>query len=377
MRLAGEEARHMNHDYVGTEHILLALVADESGEATKLFHVFGIEQSVIRNGIESLVQRGSQPVTSREIPLTPRAQAALDYARQEALSVNEKLVDTEHLLLGLMREPDGVAGHVLVNLGLHPADLRAEALRIRISLMKIVERAVRPVRASVVRKRKMREELFAHLTAIYEQELAQLGDPAAALATAERRFGESADLACELDRALPYYERTSQFVERYVLYRAPETATRYSLRLAGHTLVMLLVTLGLVFGGVWLRYGWTADVQTLLRVFAAIVLLTPPAQFAVGLAYIKMRDALWGAFGNRKSLGRALALAILIAVVAELYLMGVAGVARLDLAAAIDAARLGGMIAVISAAAFAVLAYLSGPTEIRDTQWALLDIEAA
>jgi uncharacterized membrane protein YraQ (UPF0718 family) len=95
------------------------------------------------------------------------------------------------------------------------------------------------------------------------------------------------------------------------------------------------------------------------------------------LAYIKMRDAMWGAFGSRKSIARVFVLDVLIAGVAQLYLMGIAAVARLDFSAALDAAGQGGMIAVISAIAFAILAYISGPGEIRDTQWALLEIESA
>jgi hypothetical protein len=139
----------------------------------------------------------------------------------------------------------------------------------------------------------------------------------------------------------------------------------------------LAAALGIVTGGVALRYGWTNDVETLARVLGAVVVLTPPAQFVIGLAYIKLRDAMWGAFGSRKSPGRVLVLAMLIAAVAQIYLMGVAAVIRMDLSVALDAARLGGIIAVISAASFAVLAYIGGPGEIRDTQWALLEIEAA
>jgi len=126
-----------------------------------------------------------------------------------------------------------------------------------------------------------------------------------------------------------------------------------------------------------LRFGRTEDVRTLARVLGAILVLTPPAQFVVGLAYVKLRDAMWGAFGSRKSAGRVLLLGLLIAAVAQLYLMGVAAVIRMDLSVALDAARFAGIVAVTYAVLFAVLAYIGGPGEIRDTQWALLEIEAA
>jgi hypothetical protein len=301
----------------------------------------------------------------------------LEFAREEAQAVNQTQIDVEHVLLGLLHDPEGVAGLLLRKLGVNPQELRAEVLKTRFSLMKIVERAVRPVRASIVRKRKMREELFAHLTAIYEQELARLGDPNAAVDEAARRFGEPAELADQLQSALPYYERISYFTEKWVLYRAPESVPRYSLRLAGYTSFLLAVILSLVTGGVFLRYGWVDDVQTLARVLGAIVLLTPPAQFVVTIVYVKIRDALWGAFGSRKSFARALLLSVVIAAVAQAYLMGVAAAARWDLGAAVEAARLSGIISLISGIAFVVLAYLSGPSEIRDTQWALLDVETA
>jgi ATP-dependent Clp protease ATP-binding subunit ClpC len=374
LQLAREEARQLNHDYVGTEHVLLGLIAEDSSVAAHLLRAQGVEANTIRRGVESLVQRGTQPVTSSELTLTPRAKQAIEYAHDEALAVNQKRADAEHLLLGLMREPDGVAGQLLQTFGIKPQELRAEALRSRLHLMKIVERAVRPVRACIAQKRKMREELFAHLTAIYEQELTRLHDSATACVEATRRFGESRELAEELQSALPRYESIRYFMERWIRYRAPESAARYALRLAGYTFVLLAAILGLVTLGIYLGYGWIEDVKTLARVLGAIVLLTPPAQFVVTLLYIKLRDAMWGAFGNRKSLARVLACTAFIAAVAEFYLMGVAGVARSDLSVALEAARLGGLIGVISGIAFVVLAYFNGQSEIRDSQWALLDI---
>jgi Clp amino terminal domain, pathogenicity island component len=377
LAIAADEARSFNHEYVGTEHVLLGLVAEPSGVARDVLAAMGVDVAQIRGEIERLAQRGSEPASAGALPHTPRTKQVIDYAREEAQSVGQKVVDAEHLLIALLREPDGVAGVVLKNLGVKANQLRAEALRTRIELMKIVERSVRPVPSSTPRKRKMREELLAHLSTIYEEELARSGQPAFAFKEAARRFGAPGELAQEFQASLPIHERISNFMERFVAYRAPESAGRYSLRLAWHTFALLAVLLAIVTGGIALRYGWTDDLKTLARVLGAIAVLTPPAQFVIGLAYIKLRDAMWGAFGSRKSRGRVLVLAVLIAAVAQLYLMGIAAVIRMDLSTALDAARFGAVIAVISAVAFAVLAYIGGHREIRDTQWALLEIEAA
>jgi hypothetical protein len=244
-------------------------------------------------------------------------------------------------------------------------------------MMKVVERSVRPVRASIVRKRKMREELFAHLSAVFEDELARLGDPKLALECAARRLGESTELARELEDSLPAYERFSAFVERWLQYRAPESAARYCLRQSGYTFCLLLAIFAIVTLGVFAGYGWIAAVQLMVRVFVAILLLTPPLQFVVSWAVIKMRDAMFGAFGSRKSPGRVLALGVLIAVAAEVYLMGVATLARMDFSVGLEAARVAGVISIVAAIGFGAIAYCTGRETIRDTQWALLDIETA
>jgi ATP-dependent Clp protease ATP-binding subunit ClpC len=370
---ADDEARSFHHDYIGTEHLLLGILAEESGMASDVLKSTGVEVAAVRGEIEKLVERGAANAGPRKLPLTPRAQAAIDYAGDEARTFRETTVGTEHLLLGLLREPDGVAGQVLRNLGIKPDEIRAEVFRARVRLMKIVERAVRPVRASVGRKRKMREELLAHLTAIYDEELERLKNPAAAADEAAKRFGEPLELAHEIELALPLHERLNYFVERWALYRAPESAAHFSMRMGVYTFYLLAVILSTVAAAIYLRYGWIEEVQTLVRVFTAIVLLTPPAQFAVWLSYIKMRDAMWGAFGSRRSLVRVVMFNLLIAIVAQLYLLGVAAGSQLDLGAVMKA----GVVGAITAIVFFLIARLSGPTEIRDTHWALLDLESA
>jgi hypothetical protein len=291
--------------------------------------------------------------------------------------MNEKCIGPEHLFLGLVHDQSGVACQVLLNLGIRRAELRNEVFNVRLALMKFVERAVRPVRASTPRKRRMREELLAHLTAIYDQELARIHDSRAALKTAAERFGDPADLARELQSALPAHERVSYFVERFFQYRAPESAARYSFRMAVHSFVGLTVVLSTVSFALFLRYGWTPEVSTLSRVFAAIVFATPPAQFVVWLGYIKMRDALWGVFGSPKSLMRVITIDALLATVATIYLLAITAVTRLG---GFDAMRdvlwTCNWMSLLAAASLLALARMSGPNEIRDTLWAFVDVDA-
>lgn len=200
-------------------------------------------------------------------------------------SVNEKCIAPEHLLLGLVREETGVACQVLLNLGVRPNELRAEVLKIRLAQMQIVERTVRPVHGSTTRKRKIREELLAHLSAIYDQELARLHNPPAALKVAAERFGDSRELAQELEAALPYHERLSYFIEkpflRWFAWRAPESVAKYSLRQAVVTFCILAIVFTMLAAGMVLRYGWIEDVRRLVGVLTSILVITPPAQFVL------------------------------------------------------------------------------------------------
>ena len=181
MDSAEKEARGLQHDYVGTEHILLGLLQEGASPVADVLQTFGLDAAKIRREIERLVQRGAQPVGALKLPLTPRSTRVLEYAAAEARFMNEEFVGSEHLLMGLFRTADGVAGQVLRNLGLELEQLVAEIFRIRVMQMKTVERAVRPVRAGTVWKRKTREELLSHLTAIYVEERPRLQDPKAAM----------------------------------------------------------------------------------------------------------------------------------------------------------------------------------------------------
>jgi ATP-dependent Clp protease ATP-binding subunit ClpC len=130
MQLANEEAQRFRHGYIGTEHILLGLLAEGSGVAATVLNNLGIDLSKIRLEVEKVVQYGREGVTANKLPLTPRAKKVIEYAVEEARSVNHNGFGTEHLLLGLLREWEGVAAQVLMNLGVHPDDVREKVVKL-------------------------------------------------------------------------------------------------------------------------------------------------------------------------------------------------------------------------------------------------------
>jgi hypothetical protein len=377
LALANETARSFNHAYVGTEHILLGLIEESSAGFSEVLETFGIDAGRIRAEIDKLVTRGSEPVTLKTLPLTPRARQAIDHAHTETRLMGESCVSPEHLFLGLMNEPLGVACQVLLNLGVNRHDLTKEVFKVRLAQMKIVERIVRPVRASTPRKRKMREELSAHLSTIYDQELARLHRPEAALSAAAERFGNPEELTHQLQAALPTRERLDYFAESWFAWRAPESVARYALRQSLLSFAILAGVFSLVFAGIILRYGWFRDVWTVIRVLTSLALLTPPAQFVFTFAWIKMRDSLWGVFGSRKSFVRVFLYGVVIAFVVMAAFIAFAWSANWSLSVTIDTLPLAVVAGVAAAAATYIAVRASGATTIRDTLWAMLDTEAA
>jgi hypothetical protein len=140
---------------------------------------------------------------------------------------------------------------------------------------------------------------------------------------------------------------------------------------------VLASVIPLLFAGIIVRYGWFDDVWTLIRVLTSIMLLTPPVQFVFTFAWIKMRDSLWGVFGSRKSVLRALLYEVAIAVVVMAAFVGLACTARWNHSAAIDSVPLAGAAGAIFAFVSYIFVRVSGPATIRDTLWAMLDTEAA
>ncbi|MBI4576833.1 MAG: ATP-dependent Clp protease ATP-binding subunit [Planctomycetes bacterium] len=130
MGLARQEAQRFNHEYIGTEHILLGLVQEGSGVAANVLKNLGVELTKIRHEVERIVQSGPSMVTMGQLPFTPRAKKVLELSVEEASNLGHNYIGTEHLLLGLIRENDGVAAQVLLNMGLKLEDVRDEVLEL-------------------------------------------------------------------------------------------------------------------------------------------------------------------------------------------------------------------------------------------------------
>ena len=247
---------------------------------------------------------------------------------------------------------------------------------VRLTAYKTVERAVRPVRAGIHRKRRMRDELLAHLSGIYQQELERVNDPAIAIREAAKRFGDPTELSRRLESSLPYRERFNYHEERIFGWRPPEHATRWMLRL---TLGMFTLLAGLLLISLPIavaRFGWNGPLLWIaLRPVVAMTVIAPIDQFLLGSFYYQMRDSIWGVFGSRKSqvnaiLLGALSAAVIVASGAVFFLI-------------IDRDRVGtiltglAFIGPLCGAYFYVMARYHGRIEIADTNWACLDISPA
>jgi ATP-dependent Clp protease ATP-binding subunit ClpC len=128
MRLANQEAKRLNHQYIGTEHILLGLLKDGSGVAASVLINCDVTSGKVRLQVEDIVEPGPDIVIMGKLPQTPRARKVIEHSLNEARGLNHRWVGTAHLLMGLMRERDGIAANVLMNLGLELGDVRAAVL---------------------------------------------------------------------------------------------------------------------------------------------------------------------------------------------------------------------------------------------------------
>src|SRR5438309_7556589 len=132
MQLANQEAQRFNHEYIGTEHILLGLVKEGQGVAANVLKNLDVDLRKIRLEIEKFVVEYASPESegTAKLPHTPRAMKVIEYSMEEARNLNHNYVGTEHILLGLLREQEGVAAQVLMNLGLKLEDVREEVLNL-------------------------------------------------------------------------------------------------------------------------------------------------------------------------------------------------------------------------------------------------------
>jgi ATP-dependent Clp protease ATP-binding subunit ClpA len=128
LALANQEAQRLNHDYIGTEHILLGLVKEGSGLGAETIKSFGLELRKVRLEVEKLIKNGPQPVVSGKLPQTPRSKKVIEFAILESRGLYHDYVGTEHLLLGLLRETGGIAYAALSLLGLSHDQVRARII---------------------------------------------------------------------------------------------------------------------------------------------------------------------------------------------------------------------------------------------------------
>ncbi|MDQ3513614.1 MAG: AAA family ATPase, partial [Chloroflexota bacterium] len=129
LTLAQEEAQRFNHNYIGTEHLLLGLVREGDGVAARVLSNMGVQLPKVRSAVEFIIGRGETMVMG-DIGLTPRAKKVIELAVDEARRLNHHYIGTEHLLLGLVREGEGIAAGVLESLGVNLEKVRAQVMQV-------------------------------------------------------------------------------------------------------------------------------------------------------------------------------------------------------------------------------------------------------
>jgi ATP-dependent Clp protease ATP-binding subunit ClpA len=157
VKLAQQEARRLDHDHIGTEHVLLGLLGEPQSIGAKALVALGLSLEAVRTDVERIIGRGKQAPTGH-IPFTPRAKKVLEMSLREALKLHHNYIGTEHIVLGLVREGEGVAAKILVASGANLPEVRQEVLRLLAS--GVADRAgVEPPK----------ERLIADIEALYEE----------------------------------------------------------------------------------------------------------------------------------------------------------------------------------------------------------------
>jgi ATP-dependent Clp protease ATP-binding subunit ClpC len=128
--LAQDEARALRHNYIGTEHILLGLLREEEGLAARVLESLDITVEEVRAQVARIIGPGDEPIVSGQIPFTPRAKKVLELSLREALSLKHNHIGTEHILLGLVRENEGVAARILLEFDADAEKIRNEIMRV-------------------------------------------------------------------------------------------------------------------------------------------------------------------------------------------------------------------------------------------------------
>jgi ATP-dependent Clp protease ATP-binding subunit ClpA len=194
--LAQEEARMLNHNYIGTEHLLLGLVHEGHGVAARALESLGISLEAVRQQVEQIIGRGSQDPAGH-IPFTPRAKKVIELAQRESDALGHGHIDTEHLLLGLVREGRGVAAQVLAELG---GDLNS----VRQMVVLLLPRQAGTGAVSAPPRRGKRER-----NRLVDDALARVGPVDQRLAALERWTGLAPDVD-DLDQEIAHIRREKE-----------------------------------------------------------------------------------------------------------------------------------------------------------------------
>jgi hypothetical protein len=128
--LAQDEARALKHNYIGTEHILLGLLREEEGLAARVLESLKITTEEVRAQVARIIGTGDEPVVGGQIPFTPRAKKVLELSLREAMALRDSYIGTEHILLGIARENEGVASRILLDFGVDAEKIRDATIRV-------------------------------------------------------------------------------------------------------------------------------------------------------------------------------------------------------------------------------------------------------
>jgi ATP-dependent Clp protease ATP-binding subunit ClpC len=194
--LAQEEARMLNHNYIGTEHILLGLIHEGEGVAARALESLGISLEAVRQQVEEIIGPGEQ-ASSGHIPFTPRVKKVLELSLREARELGHSYIGTEHILLGLLREGEGVAAQVLVKLGADLSRVRQQVIAVLAGYQAEagVARFARPSARASRAERGVLSQLVDRVTALESR-----------LSAIEDRVGTGPDVR-ELDEQIDQYRR--------------------------------------------------------------------------------------------------------------------------------------------------------------------------
>ena len=153
--LAEEEARALNHNYIGTEHVLLGLLREEEGLAARVLVSLGVSLEEVREQVAEIIGQGDEVTLAQQIPFTPRAKKVLELSLREALTLGHRYIGTEHLLLGLARENEGVGARILLDSGVTAEAVRDTVIRaLGGALPREPPRGLRRARPSVIPTRR-------------------------------------------------------------------------------------------------------------------------------------------------------------------------------------------------------------------------------